>query len=407
MLTLRLAFRNLLRHKSRSLLCGLSMMGAYVLFSISLGFSDGSYGSLIRMLTDTHSGHVQIHSQGYLERPSLFRNFILYPALKNLLTADPKIEAWTARVFSAALVFKENKSTIARLMAVDPEQEAQVTTMREKVQDGEYLSEAADVTNPILLGRHLQKLLQAKLGETLIFIGQGADGSIANDLFTVVGIVGNSSADAESRMIYMTLESAQEFLSLGERIHEIALRLENYSEARRQAAYLQNYLKAKELDVQPWQVVEEQFYKAMLADQQGNWITQAVIMLIVGLVVLITVLMNSFERRHEYGLLLALGTPPGFIFRSIIVEMTMLSGLSVIVGLFFSSGLNWYFSINGIAIEPPMEYGGVVFSAISSEVSLFVMFVPAVFTIGVAFLVAFFPAIKSARAVPIEAMREN
>ena len=292
-------------------------------------------------------------------------------------------------------------------MAIDPEQEAQVTTMREKVQDGEYLSEAADVTNPILLGRHLQKLLQAKLGETLIFIGQGADGSIANDLFTVVGIVGKSTADAESHMIYMTLESAQEFLSLGERIHEVALRLENYSEARRQAAYLQNYLKAKELDVQPWQVVEEQFYKAMLADQQGNWITQAVIMLIVGLVVLITVLMNTFERRHEYGLLLALGTPPGFIFRSIIVEMTMLSGLSVIVGLFFSSGLNWYFSINGIAIEPPMEYGGVVFSAISSEVSLFVMFVPAVFTIGVAFLVAFFPAIKSARAVPIEAMREN
>ncbi|HCB33331.1 MAG TPA: ABC transporter permease, partial [Deltaproteobacteria bacterium] len=92
--------------------------------------------------------------------------------------------------------------------------------MREKVQDGEYLSETADVTNPILLGRHLQKLLQAKLGETLIFIGQGADGSIANDLFTVVGIVGKSSADAESRMIYMTLESAQEFLSLGERIHE-------------------------------------------------------------------------------------------------------------------------------------------------------------------------------------------
>ena len=403
MLTLRLAFRNLLRHKSRSLLCGLSMMGTYVLFSISLGFSDGSYGSLIRMLTDTHSGHVQIHSQGYLERPSLFRNFILYPALKNQLTADPEIKAWTARVFSAALIFRENKST----MAIDPEQEAQVTTMREKVQDGEYLSETADVTNPILLGRHLQKLLQAKLGETLIFIGQGADGSIANDLFTVVGIVGKSSADAESRMIYMTLESAQEFLSLGERIHEIALRLENYSEARRQAAYLQNYLKAKELDVQPWQVVEEQFYKAMLADQQGNWITQAVIMLIVGLVVLITVLMNTFERRHEYGLLLALGTSPGFIFRSIIVEMTMLSGLSVIVGLFFSSGLNWYFSINGIAIEPPMEYGGVIFSAISSEVSLFVIFVPAVFTIGVAFLVAFFPAIKSARAVPIEAMREN
>ncbi|MBC8257651.1 MAG: ABC transporter permease [SAR324 cluster bacterium] len=407
MLTLRLAFRNLLRHKSRSLLCAMSMMGAYVLFSISLGFSDGSYGNLIRMLTDTHSGHVQIHKNGYLERPSLFRNFIISPVLKKQLSANPEIEAWAARIFSAVLIFRENKSTIARLMAIDPEQEAQVTTMREKVQAGKYLSEEADVINPILLGVHLQKLLQAKLGETLIFVGQGADGSIANDLFTVVGIVGKSSADAESRMIYMTLESAQEFLSLGGRIHEVVLRLENYSVARKQAADLQEHLKNKELDVQPWQVVEEQFYKAMLADQQGNWISQAIIMLIVGLVVLITVLMNSFERRHEYGLLLALGTPPGFIFRSIIVEMTLLSILSVFVGLFFSIGLNLYFTLNGIAIEPPMEYGGVVFSTMSSEVSLFVLFVPAVFTIGVAFLVAFFPAIKSARAIPIEAMREN
>jgi hypothetical protein len=31
----------------------------------------------------------------------------------------------------------------------------------------------------------------------LIFIGQGMDGSIANDLFTVVGIVGKSLTDVE------------------------------------------------------------------------------------------------------------------------------------------------------------------------------------------------------------------
>ncbi len=66
-----------------------------------------------------------------------------------------------------------------------------------------------------------------------------------------------------------------------------------------------------------------------------------------------------------------------------------------------------YYSVEGIAIEPPMEYGGVLFSDIISEVSLFVLFVPAVFTIAVAFVVAIFPAAKSALAVPIEAMREN
>ena len=407
MLTLRIAFRNILRHKSRSVLCGLSMMGCYILFSISLGFSDGSYGNLIRMLTDTQSGHVQIHRQGYLESPSLFRNFELTAESENMLEKHSGIVAWTPRVFSAALVFKENKSTIARLIAIDPEKEEQVTTMREKVSDGVYLSDADKVVNPIITGTHLQKILQVNTGDEVIFIGQGADGSIANDLFTIVGIAGKDSEDSDASKIYMTLADAQEFLSLGNRIHEVSIRLANYKAARAQAELLRNRLNNDHLDVQPWQVVEEQFYKAMTADQQGNWITQAVIMLIVGLVVLITVLMNAYERRHEFGLLLALGTSPIFIFRSMIAEMALLSGLSVFTGLFFSSGLNLYFAENGIAIEPPMEYGGVIFSDIISEVSLFVLFVPAVFVIGVAVLVAFFPAIKSAMAVPVEAMRDN
>jgi ABC-type antimicrobial peptide transport system permease subunit len=54
-----------------------------------------------------------------------------------------------------------------------------------------------------------------------------------------------------------------------------------------------------------------------------------------------------------------------------------------------------------------MEYGGVLFSDIISEVSLYVLLVPAIFVVGLAVVVAFFPSIKSARAVPVEAMREN
>ena len=407
MLILKLAFRNLLRHKSRSLLCGLTIMGAFILFSISLGFSDGSYGSLIRMLTDTQSGHVQVHRQGYLERPSLFRHFQLSQEIKQQLNDHPQVQAWTTRIFSSVLVFGEKKSSIARLMAVDPDQESQVTRIREKVKAGKFLSDTTDVYNPILIGSHLQKLIQVKVGEEVAFIGQGADGSVANDLFTVVGIVGKGSDDVESRRVYLPLKNAQEFLSLGDRIHEVTIRLDHFNLARKEAESLRNILNNEALDVQPWQVVEEQFYKAMMADQQGNWISQGVIMLIVGLVILITVLMNAFERRHEFGVLLALGTPPGFIFRSIVLEMTLLSGLSVLVGSFFAYGLNWYYSVDGIKLETPLEYGGVVFNQMLSENSMSVLLIPAIFSICVTFLVALYPAIKSARAVPIEAIREN
>ena len=130
-------------------------------------------------------------------------------------------------------------------------------------------------------------------------------------------------------------------------------------------------------------------------------------MLIVGLVILITVLMNAFERRHEFGVLLALGTQPGFIFRSIVLEMTLLSRISVLVGAFFAYGLNRYYSVDGIKLETPLEYGGVVFNQMLSENSMSVLLIPAIFSISVTFLVSLYPAIKSARAVPIEAIREN
>ena len=40
--------------------------------------------------------------------------------------------------------------------------------------------------------------------------------------------------------------------------------------------------------------------------------------------ILITVLMNTLERQHEFGVLLALGTSPGLIFKTIVIEMTLL-----------------------------------------------------------------------------------
>ena len=114
---------------------------------------------------------------------------------------------------------------------------------------------------------------------------------------------------------YLPLHTAQEFFALGSRVHELALHLKEGVHAREQAIELQQKIPDRRLDVQPWQVVEESFYKAMAADMEGNWITQVVILFIVALLILITVLMNTLERQHEFGILLALGTSPNFIFR--------------------------------------------------------------------------------------------
>ena len=73
MLIVKMAFRNIFRHKRRSILTGMMMAGGCALFALFIGMVDGTYGSLIDMFTRDYTGHIQIHKNGYLDKPSIYK----------------------------------------------------------------------------------------------------------------------------------------------------------------------------------------------------------------------------------------------------------------------------------------------------------------------------------------------
>jgi putative ABC transport system permease protein len=76
MLVTKLALRNILRNRRRSILTILSMGSGYLLLSFMLAMSEGSYNNIIELFTRDHTGHVQIHQGNYLQRPSLYKTRI-------------------------------------------------------------------------------------------------------------------------------------------------------------------------------------------------------------------------------------------------------------------------------------------------------------------------------------------
>ena len=48
------------------------MTGGFVLSSLAIGWMYGSYGSVIMFFTNSRTGQIQIHSDGYLEDPSIY-----------------------------------------------------------------------------------------------------------------------------------------------------------------------------------------------------------------------------------------------------------------------------------------------------------------------------------------------
>jgi ABC-type lipoprotein release transport system permease subunit len=247
--------------------------------------------------------------------------------------------------------------------------------------------------------------LNISLGDGIALIAQGIDGSIANDLFTVVGITGMKGAAYEGSTCYIHIERARQFLSMPGGVHEIAVILTDHAKTLSTVDVMSRELNVDILEVHPWQDVEQQFYRAMKADMKGNWITIIVFTIIIAIGVLNTVLMVILERSREFGVMRALGTRSRQIFMLIVLETVFLSFLSIVCGTAGGILANWLLSVHGITLSQPINWGGFLFDTITAKVTLRSIVIPIAVIVGTAIAVSIPPAVRAARIRPVKALR--
>ena len=406
MLIFKMAFRNLLRQRRRSLLTGITMTIGFALLAISTGFSQGAWGMMIELVTRDHTGHAQIHAKGYLDRPSLYKNFADTPELYATLAKDTDIVAATPRIHAAALAFVDTKTTGVKITGIDPEREKVATRIAAKVTDGAFLPAAA--AKQALIGRNIADVLKAKVGSELVLISQGADGSIANDLFTVGGILGDAKDTSEQSNVYLHIADAQGYLLLDGKVHELAVVFRDRKKVEQETAQLGATLRAagfRDLSAESWMEVEPEFYRTMQADRRGDNISQLIIMLIVAVGVLNTVLMAVLERTREYGVMAAIGTSPRRIFSLIVLETGMLALLSSLIGAVIGSFALWYFASTGISYPEPVTIAGLTVTTLRAEFVPIVYWKSFLLVMATALLVSLPPALRAARIKPVDALR--
>ena len=79
------------------------MIVGFTLSSVFIGWSDGAYGNIIAMFTRNRIGHIQVHREGYLNKPSFYKTINDYPSVGETIQTIAGVEAWTPRVFGAGL----------------------------------------------------------------------------------------------------------------------------------------------------------------------------------------------------------------------------------------------------------------------------------------------------------------
>ena len=402
---IKMAFRNIFRQKRRTILTAMSMIGGFAMAAIFIGWADGSYGNIIDNFTRYHTGHIQVHEATYLDRPSLYKTVNDFARIEGKLKQIDMLDSWAPRVYSAGLVSVREKSTGARIIGIDPTAENRTTAFAKKVTEGVMLD--SDASGQVLIGKGMAKLLKAQVGDDIVIVSQGADGSIANDSYKIVGLVDSGDEMADRMAFYLHIDDARELLVLGDRIHEIAITVHDLDDVAAATSQVQIALNDETLTAEPWQVFAHSFYIAMKADMEGMWISLFIIVLIVAVGVLNTVLMSVLERTREYGVLKAMGTQPSQIVNLILTEVNILAFVSIIVGIGLGLLANYHLSHTGITLAEPLSYGGMEFKVMKAEINLRSFVIPALTIFLSATFVGLFPALKAAHTDPARSMRTH
>jgi len=399
MLTLKLAYRNILRQRRRSLLTALSMAGGYMLFVFSMSLLEGSWSNVVDIFTLDHTGHIQVHKDDYAKRPKIHKTIENPAVVETTLKNHEDVTGWAPRVYSSALAYGGNKTSIAQIFGIDPKLEPTVTRILQKVSAGQYFSAQpnADGYFPAMIGRGLANSLRLDVGDEIVLISSGADGSIANDIFIITAIIGNTTS-FDRLGVFLPLTVAQEFLSIGGEVHEFALLARNKHDNEQLAVELQSLMPS--LKVSPWQQIEATFYRTMQSDKQGNYFTMALIVFIVFIGVLNTVLMSVLERTKEFGVLKSIGCRPSELVKLIFIETVMLASISISVGLALILPVIVWFTEVGIKLDISVDMGGVVFDTMKGDLSAYVVFMPMGFMLLTAALISLPPGLRAARILP-------
>jgi ABC-type lipoprotein release transport system permease subunit len=299
------------------------------------------YGIVAEMLengTNLYAGQVQIHAEEFLPERSMHRTLggregLDVDALLAELESIEGIIAAAPRVFGGGLVSSGEETVAGLLVGLDPIREARVTRLLSYLVEGRVPEPG---TRELIIGAQMAETLGVTVGTEVVLVAPASDGSMGNDLFTVIGLLRTGTPSFDGSYAFMHQADLQELLWLNpNRVHEVVAVVADAwgaPEASRVATERLSTEFGTPLSARPWTE-----YRAELAEYAR--LAFAANSIIVGIVfgmaifgVANTLLMSTYERRREFAVLRALGTEPGHIGRTVVYEGLILGLVSLAAG---------------------------------------------------------------------------
>lgn len=329
----KLALRNLVRHRNRTLITGLIIAFAiffYILLdSMIAGMTEMSYDTLVEYET----GHLQIANRDYWDEQEKLPLENLISVKDITLSSLDNLAGYQGSSYELDFAARLNNG-INELPVVGkgilPEKFTEVFAFQGKFVEGQMFLPGE---HRAVMGKRLADLLRLEVGDYITLLVKDKNETFNTIEAEISGLVHTINPNVNSNLVYLPLDIVRETLAVGDEVSKVIIRLEDKNQATRVANQLRRDLQKSDtnLAVYPWNELEAVSIAG--AKNIGNQLILGIILLIAAIAIINTVILAALERMPEIGMMKAMGLEVKEIVYVFVAESTGIGILGGMIGV--------------------------------------------------------------------------
>lgn len=421
-MNIRIAFRNIFRHKLRSAIT-LSTIGFGCAALIFLGgYLEDTLYKMRESYIKYHTGHLQIYQEGYSAnaRKNPFDYMIEdAPALIKLIQESPKIQSASPLLVANGVLSTGQQSMPCLVHGVEfkPSGHSPVTTSIDQRRRGKFekldglvmlqgLPLDMDQPYETILGKGVARSLFAAVEQPVTLMATTIGGSMNAFDLKVRGVFVTGSTSFDDRVIQLPIQTVQDLLRT-DSVHSIIVALNETDQTWAVQNELTKLFQERKLplEIKRWDQLNDFYQKTKILFSRMFWVVKMVIAIIIILSIYNTLSMTVSERTSEIGTLMAMGLNKQEVTKLFLMEGFILGILGGAAGIIGGGAYTYIVAKIGIPMPPP---AGSTDPWISEPLVvpsvLFFSFMLSVFT---SLFSSFFPALRAARMDIATALRHT
>ena len=324
--------------------------------------------------------------------------------MEKALKADGVISA-TPFIYSEVMVKHAGNISGAILRGLDPATAGTVINIDSMIKKGS-LNVLKKSHQGIIIGSELSKQVGALPGDIITLVSPIGKltplGRMANeDTFKVVALFESGMYEYDSKMVCLSLTDAQDFLSLGDEVTGIELKVNDINKSDKIGKIIQDEL-GYPYWTKDWKMMNKSLFSALKLEKVTMFIILIMIVLVGALNIISSLVMLVMEKTRDISILRTMGASSKSIMSIFIFQGLFVGLIGTLLGLMSGSFICHLLARYKFIKLPPDVY---YITTLPVRMEWLDVVSIALAAIIVSFLATIYPSWQASKVNPVEALR--